>query len=542
MNDHSFCPAHVTGSKTIFVKRHPVHGSLDGGEGSWAHFRGWGLVALCGLAICLTYSISTATVGWDHTINDRHSFRQAQTATTALYLVNQPFRWAYETPILGKPWSIPMEVPVYQWLVARFSGLTNYPLDQTGRLISLVFLFLATIPLYGIFRLVGVGTRLALMPVILFLISPFYLFWSRTFMIETTALFFSVAWLASAVHALQRKTLGWDCVAVVLGCLAALTKVTTFLGFLPVVGVLLFFRAWPEWFSQWNLNMLRRHSIRIGLLCLFPLSAALAWVTFSDIIKAENPLAAAYLTSGCPHNSAWNYGTMEQKLSAFVWGIILGRFPELIGFPPLAWLLLGVVTAVTLIHRRRWRETLFCLGAYLLGPAIFTNVHLVHDYYANANGVFLLAAFSFALVGLLEDARTKVAGMVFFLLAVVTAVWGHREFYLPRQLNDNREILAAAEKIQSIAPEDSVIICLGNDWSPLVSYYARRRALNLPMDNEGKTPPALVAQAFKNLRDEKIGAVVLVEPVVYPLELAKEQLRAAGIDAPFVSLQGLPKY
>ena len=62
------------------------------------------------------------------------------------------------------------------------------------------------------------------------------------------------------------------------------------------------------------------------------------------------------------------------------------------------------------------------------------------------------------------------------------------------------------------------------------------------MDNEGKTPPALVAQAFKNLWDEKIGAVVLVEPVVYPIELAKEQLRAAGIDAPFVSLQGLPKY
>jgi len=523
-------------------KQDPLDGLSDGARPFLASFHDWDWMAMVGIVACLAYSISTVAVGWDHTINDRHSFRQSQTATTALYLVNQSFRWAYETPILGKPWSIPMEVPVYQWLVARFSGLTHYPLDQAGRLISLVFFILTTVPLYALFRLAGVQARLASIPVMLFMISPFYLFWSRTFMIESTVLFFAVAWLATAVFALKRKSLGWHCTAILLGCLAALTKVTTFIGFLPVVGLLMFLWAWPDWFSHWDLDALKRHLIRIGLICLLPLAAALLWVAFSDTIKSENPLAAAYLTSGCPHNSAWSYGTLEQKLSGFVWGIILGRFPELIGSPPLAWLLLGAVITVSLIHCRRWRETVFCLGAYLLAPTIFTNLHFVHDYYANANGVFLLAALAFALVGLLEDPRTRMVGMGFFLLAIVAAVGGHREFYLPRPLKDNREIIEAAEQIRSVAPEDSVIICLGNDWSPLVSYYARRRALNLPMDNEGKTPPNLIAQAFKKLSGEKIGAVVLVEPVTYPKDLAMEQLRAAGITAPILHLQNLPRY
>lgn len=509
---------------------------------SLARLRGWDWVVGGGLAVCLAYSISTATVGWSHTLNDRHSFRQSQTATTAFYLVNQPFRWAYETPILGKPWSIPMEVPIYQWLVARFSGLTDYPLDQTGRLVSFVFFLLAGFPLYGLFRLAGVETRLACLPVMLFMLSPFYLFWSRTFMIESTALFFSLVWLASAVCALKRKHIAWDAVAVLLGCLAAATKVTTFLGFLPVVGLLMVLFAWPDWSFPRNLDALKRHLFRIGLLCLLPLGMALLWVTFSDTIKAENPLAAAYLTSNCPHHSEWNYGTIEQKLSGFVWGIILGRFPELIGLPPLAWLLLGMVLTVTLVHRRRWRETLFCLGAFLIAPTLFTNLHFVHDYYANANGVFLLGAFAFALVGLLEDPRTRLAGTFFFLLTVLAAVGGHRQFYLPRQLKDNREILEAAEYIRTVTPQDSVIICLGNDWSPLVSYYSQRRALNLPMDNEGKTPSALVAEAFRNLRDEKVGAVVLVEPVAYPQELAMEQLREAGIHAPVLSIKNLPRF
>jgi hypothetical protein len=62
------------------------------------------------------------------------------------------------------------------------------------------------------------------------------------------------------------------------------------------------------------------------------------------------------------------------------------------------------------------------------------------------------------------------------------------------------------------------------------------------MENEGKTPPELVASALASLKNEKIGAIVLVEPVSYSLNIAKEQLRDAGISAPIINLQGLQRF
>jgi hypothetical protein len=69
-----------------------------------------------------------------------------------------------------------------------------------------------------------------------------------------------------------------------------------------------------------------------------------------------------------------------------------------------------------------------------------------------------------------------------------------------------------------------------------------RRALNLPMEGDGKIPQALVAEALFCLKGEKIGAVMLVEPVLYSVEVAKEQVREPGIDVLFLSFKGLPKF
>ena len=43
-------------------------------------------------------------------------------------MIGNPFRLAYETPVLGKPWSIPMEFPLYQWTVVVVSDLTGIAL------------------------------------------------------------------------------------------------------------------------------------------------------------------------------------------------------------------------------------------------------------------------------------------------------------------------------------------------------------------------------------------------------------------------------
>ena len=62
------------------------------------------------------------------------------------------------------------------------------------------------------------------------------------------------------------------------------------------------------------------------------------------------------------------------------------------------------------------------LSAFL----IFTNLHLVHNYYAYSNGIFLIAAVSWVIVGLLERTRVrKFLGIVLFLICIFYSVNGY---------------------------------------------------------------------------------------------------------------------
>lgn len=488
--------------------------------------------------VALLYAVWTATIGWGNTLNDRHSFRQSQTALTAQFMVGQPFRLTYETPVLGKPWSIPFEFPLYQWLVARIVGLFGTPLDQTGRFVSLMFFLLTTIPIWRITRACGVSPGLASVPAILFAISPFYIFWGRTFMIELMATFFGMAFLAATMEARRNETwLPWG-IAVVCGSLCAVVKITTFVVFLVACGLFAMAAAVRSLQAGGATRDRFRQAAWWLAIPALPLLAGLVWSAFADGVRSANPITAHYFRGSFQRD--WLFGTWPQKLSVQVWSIITDRFVELIGYPPLAWLLLGAAVVITLIAPRRRRETLACLACYLLAPAVFTNLHMVHDYYMNANGVFLIMAMGFAFVALLEEARTRRAGLFLLGLAAFAAVTGHRVMHRPRQTLGDTQVLKVADYIRSATPEGSVIVCVGQDWSSLVCYYAGRRALMLPMDSD--MDPALVDAALANLKGENVAALVVIEPTAYPPERAKQQLAAAGFTVPVLNIKGLPAY
>jgi hypothetical protein len=494
---------------------------------------------LCGVFVVgLLYAVWTASIGWGNTLNDRHSFRQSQTAMTAQFMIGQPFRLAYETPVLGKPWAIPFEFPLYQWIVARIVDLFGTPLDQTGRFVSLAFFLLTTIPIWRIARACGVSPGLAWVPATLFVISPFSIFWGRTFMIESMATFFCIAFLAATLEAVRNRSwLAW-CVAVVGGSLCALVKITTFAVPLAACGLLAAEAARRALQAGGAARDRWLRAAWCAAIPALPLLAGVLWSAFADGVRSANPIAALYLRGS--RANEWLFGTWPQKFSLRAWTIITDRFVELVGYPTLAWLLLGAAFVITLIVPRRRRETLACVACYLLAPAVFTNLHMVHDYYMNANGVFLIMAIGFAFVALLEHTSTRRAGLALLVIAAFAAVTGHRTMHLPRQTLGDTQVLRAAEYIRSATPEGSVIVCVGQDWSPLVCYYARRRALMLPMDRD--MAPALVAAALANLKGENVAALVVVEPTAYPPEQAKQQLAAAGFEVPVLSIKGLPAY
>jgi hypothetical protein len=86
----------------------------------------------------LLASVAVATIGWSHAISDSYGWRQTQTALSAYFMLHGGPWLAYETPLLGPPWRIPHEIPIYQALVVTLVSATGLKLEAAGRAVSLV--------------------------------------------------------------------------------------------------------------------------------------------------------------------------------------------------------------------------------------------------------------------------------------------------------------------------------------------------------------------------------------------------------------------
>jgi len=488
------------------------------------------------LMVCVLYAIWIVSIGWSNTLNDHHSFRQTQTAITAYYLKEDGFRLDYETPVLGKPWSTPLEFPLYQWVAARLSSIFDMPLDQSGRFVSFVFFLLLAAPLYQLLGRLKVSVPHRFVMLSILLTSPFYLFWSRTFMIESTALFCCFAYLSCLSMAMASRSVWLGALTVLIGALAGLTKITTWLPFLLCSTLMITRDYWCWSLKLPDKQQLRRFLPPLLIFCGIPFLIAFWWVKYTDHFKDFHPLAYTN-TSANTHD--WVFGTLSQKLSWKVWEIISIRACMVLGMPVPMWTLFFICAIALGLTRRRWKEACACLGLFLLSPIIFTNLHFIHDYYMNANGIFLLGFFAFSVVALLEGWRTYVAGWVLLGAILVTAMFGHRLIFEPAQEEPHEEIRKVAEYVKENTSKDGVIICLGFDYSPLVPYYCERRALMIP-DWDTLTE-ASVEKALENLRGCNVEALVIMEPHHYSLETLQEQIKKAGFAPKEITIKGFPQ-
>src|SRR4051812_47064718 len=131
---------------------------------------------------CLAGHLAMAVTAFGASLLDAHGFRQTQTAITAASMAaGGPF-FRYETPVLGAPFSLPFELPLYQWLSARLSTLGGLPLETAGRLVSEAFFLLTAAALFAALGALGIPRPRRLGFVSILLVSPVYLFWSPTFM------------------------------------------------------------------------------------------------------------------------------------------------------------------------------------------------------------------------------------------------------------------------------------------------------------------------------------------------------------------------
>ena len=439
------------------------------------------MVAAAGLA-----TVALVVAGWtwltyvDQPLLEAHAFRQTQTALTSYWTIRDGLRLAYETPVAGWPWSIPFEFPLYQWIVAAIASV-GLPLGVVGRSISFAFMVASLMPAAMIFRRLGLPPRVWLAFTTLFLSSPLYVFWGRTFMIETAATCLMLFALAYGLDVVTRAA-SWTTVALAFAwtTLALLQKAPTALTVLAMLGIawLVFGLRKHDWRRAVGPPSWLKPSFAWGA----PLGVAILWAAYADTIKAQNPLGM-WLTSA--HLLHWNLGTLSQRISTTLWiDVVLFR-----GLFLNAGAGLGGLVILAALHRRTWNRASWlvaaALVAYLLAPLSFTNLHIVHDYYQVASTVFLIAAVAVAVAGWFPSTRLGRRAWLAVLFAVMLAnFYQFHRYELPRAQQvistEHHRTLAIGQQIASSAPIGWPILVYGLGWSSEIAFYAQRKSFTVP--------------------------------------------------------------
>lgn len=421
-------------------------------------------------------------------------FREAQTAITAEYLAKGGPFFAYHTPVLGAPWSWPMEFPLFQGLAALIT-MAGIPLDAAGRLLSFLSLIgCALVAPRLLAELIGEKVHRGWVG-LLVIASPLLLIYGTGFLIESMALLAALAYAWLALAGLRRAInpsetlLRSQVMLTVLGSIAcgiaaATIKPTTWAPSAVLVGLVAavwLFTAQKAWSGR------IRHLVLAGLILFIPLFVGLLWVRYSDEVKKLHPLASS-MVSGQMAN--WNYGTLPQKLSPIVWGTILLR-GWILALGPLG-LLIPIYCGWGLWQARREAPRLIAalalLAAYFAGPLVFTNLYFRHDYYSYANLAYLLMAL--VVLGIAQDLR-KYPRFLGGALAASMALTTLGYLALKQRFKDPE--LDQVISVIKTSDEPGVIGFLGFDYSAAIPYATQRRALMVGMQEPDQRLAAAVA-------------------------------------------------
>jgi hypothetical protein len=406
---------------------------------------------------------------------DMHAFRQAQTALSAYWLGQNGFHLAYQTPVGGPPWTIPFEFPLYQGLSVVVARVFEVDLALAGRLLSFFFLCAMLVPVRAVVRRLSLSPRVFLVFAALLFSSPLYLYWGRSFMIETTALFLAVACVPLYLDILLDgptwpKTLAFTALA----SLAFLQKATTALPVFAVLGLIHLLhprkQAWPA------------HLAWLAFCYGVPLAFGWAWTQYTDQLKELTPLGQGLTSKALSH---WNWGTLSQRLTPHYYRQIFTERlfnVNLAGSLGMALLLGGLGLAL------RGRERVL-LGASLLigllGGLLFFNLHYVHNYYQTANAAFLLFACALVLGEILpRHIKPRQAAAFLTLMLCLSNLRVFKRDYWAA-LNERFSLetsleLQTARLLKASLAEDETFVAFGQDWSSVLPYFSERKAFCVP--------------------------------------------------------------
>jgi hypothetical protein len=449
--------------------------------------RDWFLSAL--LVLALAHAIWGLSVGWTGPLASDatdffhiHEFRQSQNSIAIYWMLHGGHWLDWEIPVFGPPWSMPLEFPIYQWLVAVLVKVSGLPIEQAGRWVNAAFFFASLGLLYLLLKELGAALSRRLIVLTLVMVSPLYIFWSRTVMVESAALFFGMAYLYAAARFFNAgSSSGWLMAVATAGALAGLSKVTTYAAFAFALGL----------YVAWHLfATLRRHGPpralvaeigRATVILGVPLVAIWIWNAHADAVKMQNPLTAFQTSDNI---RLWLTGTLATKIAALTpSGPFMRRMADhILGGP---WPLAAMALALIVLGPRRISPWAYiALACFFVVILVFTNVHAVHNYYQYANAMFLLIFFGIVADQLLQRSRfSQAVGAALIGITVISCLWTYHRSVLPTQYYAFRSsamlsaLMQTGKAVEEVTDGGDVLVAYGLDWNPFLPFYSARRAL-----------------------------------------------------------------
>ncbi|KTD14153.1 hypothetical protein Lgra_0763 [Legionella gratiana] len=466
---------------------------------------------------CFSYASYIAINYANQVPLDFYAFRQTQTALTAYWLMKNGFHLAYETPVGGPPWSIPFEFPIYQYIVAIITKFTGGNINTIARLISYLFLVLCLFPVRSITKSLHFPKAAFYLFIAFFLSSPIYLYWGRTFMIETAALFFSLVGIKYFVVLIQSDKSYKDQILFALFMsLGILQKATTTLPILILLFICYFLLEVNK--NHHSLKLLCNKKMFFTLILCFglPISIGTLWTVYTDHIKELN-LFGGQLTSKSLHS--WNWGDLHQRFSSTFYIDVLWKriFQQnLSGIFGIGIVLIALGSKIDKVTKF---TILVCLLLGLMPLFLFTNLHIVHYYYQTANIIFLIYAIALSTNYVLTEYCKNIA----LSLLIVTCMLISNYYYFSQDYlgtikadfnTENSRDYAVASVLKKEIPENKYFIAFGNDWSSTLAYLSERKSFTVPEFFKYYNKIALHPEKYT--KNSQLGAVVVCPSVQIP--------------------------
>jgi len=460
------------------------------------------------LAAILAFSLYFRLLNFDHTIENPHSFRQAQTASNIHFFIEDGL--SIECNLFSKngpgttinQYKL-YDVPFYQWTVAILCKTFGTEIIPTGRAVNLAFFIGTFLSVFGIMTRCAIPPRCSLITLFFFALSPLNIYYNRAVTPDNLAIFLGFLSLYCFLRWNEERR--WRStsfyIMIVAGMVSTLIKSVIYLPVAFTIG--LFFLLHKQYRQLFTPKVLTYFAIIGGTAVFYRL--------FSNMINTGT-------LKGLKWETYWFFAKPGQRFQWAAYAPIIQRYYAQM-VPPAVCMLFAGGLPLFFLDKRNWSEkraAVSVMAGLLFGMIItivtFLNVNSIHDYY-QLPYVFIICFFAGycadALLKLLEDltkdypkdGRNIATGGVYLLLGLFLLQTSRMHHYAG---TEPKHQIEPGKWLQERTPEDAFILYVTpkGGWDPTYLYLAQREGLYVDARKLSQTAINRAVEMFSDSYDD----------------------------------------